>query len=342
MADPLALDFETNMSFSLDVQVTDSGLLSDTATITVNVNDLNETGGPLDVFVDMSGNLIVQANDGQSHAIILHAGNAGSVLVRIDDTTHGPFYVPSGTAVVTTGDGPDRITMAGNLPGICGQIDAGHGDNYVAGGTCGDSITTGNGRDVILGGSGGDNINAGGGDDKVDGGTGDDTILGGAGSDELLGFLGDDFISGGDGDDRIAGGDGSDFLHGDAGNDIVSGGNGDDVLLGDLGSDTLFGRQGRDVLVGGSGRDNLQGNGDDDVLAGGSTTNDDLAMRNVATIWFNNSNDFVTRMALVLPALSAAGDGSPDGLTGHTGTDLFVADGPDNLQFRGDDAVRFV
>ncbi len=42
VADPAQLDFETTTSFTLDVVVTDIGGLSDTATITVDLNDVNE------------------------------------------------------------------------------------------------------------------------------------------------------------------------------------------------------------------------------------------------------------------------------------------------------------
>ncbi len=42
VANSAALDFETNPSFSLTVQVEDSGTLTDTATVTINLKDVNE------------------------------------------------------------------------------------------------------------------------------------------------------------------------------------------------------------------------------------------------------------------------------------------------------------
>ena len=42
VANSAALDFETTPAFSLTVQVTDSGSQSGTATITINVGNVNE------------------------------------------------------------------------------------------------------------------------------------------------------------------------------------------------------------------------------------------------------------------------------------------------------------
>ena len=48
VADPTLLDYETNPTFTLQVQVTDSGApaLSDTAFVTIQLNDLSETVNP--------------------------------------------------------------------------------------------------------------------------------------------------------------------------------------------------------------------------------------------------------------------------------------------------------
>ena len=43
VTDSNRLDYESNKSFTLDVKVTDSGNLADTATVTINLNDLNDT-----------------------------------------------------------------------------------------------------------------------------------------------------------------------------------------------------------------------------------------------------------------------------------------------------------
>ena len=42
VANSAALDFETTPSFGLTVQVTDSGALSDSATVTINLTDVND------------------------------------------------------------------------------------------------------------------------------------------------------------------------------------------------------------------------------------------------------------------------------------------------------------
>jgi hypothetical protein len=65
-------------------------------------------------------------------------------------------------------------------------------------------------------------IDAGGGNDTVAGSELDDTILGGGGNDLLDGRAGTDFLSGGDGDDTLLGHLGNDVTQGGAGNDTAS------------------------------------------------------------------------------------------------------------------------
>ena len=76
VADVSQLDFESTPSFSLSVEVTDSGGLTDTATITINLNDVNDeqviaTNTPLNV------------NEGA-------AGVIDASLLETTDQDHGP------------------------------------------------------------------------------------------------------------------------------------------------------------------------------------------------------------------------------------------------------------
>ncbi|MBO6784328.1 MAG: tandem-95 repeat protein, partial [Alphaproteobacteria bacterium] len=75
-------------------------------------------------------------------------------------------------------------------------------------------------------------------------------------------------------DDTLTGGAAGDILNGAGGNDTLVGGLEDDLLLGGDGNDTLSGSAGDDVLVGGTGDDTLTGDSGDDFLFGGE--GDDL------------------------------------------------------------------
>ncbi len=346
VADQSLLDFETTPSFTLDITVSD-GSLTDSATITINLTDVDEGGGgpsgPLQVFVDTAGNMVVDANDGQTHRIILSAGLHGSIYVQVDTDSFGPFFPTSGVGLITTGDGPDYVVVAGNVQNLCATMNLGNGDNYAAGGPCADTVVTGSGDDTVLGGGGDDTLSTGAGDDRVDGGRGNDTINGEDGNDELLGGEGDDTIRGGDGNDHGAGGEGNDFLSGDAGDDTLSGGSGDDIMLGRAGSDRLFGRQDRDVVLGGTDADGIHGNDGDDAVAGGDTSATDSDLVNAAnSIWFNTSLDFVTRVNMMIAAIGATADSAVDGVNGGTGSDLQLLDGVDKFTGTASDHLQFL
>ncbi|NEQ95443.1 MAG: PKD domain-containing protein, partial [Cyanothece sp. SIO2G6] len=95
--------------------------------------------------------------------------------------------------------------------------------------------------------------------DRLIGTVTDDIISGGGGKDVLRGQAGNDDLSGGNGRDHLLGGNGEDTLSGDAGNDRLKGQAGDDILLGGKGADLLMGGRGNDRLDGGSGRDRYVG-----------------------------------------------------------------------------------
>ena len=125
-------------------------------------------------------------------------------------------------------------------------------------------------------------IDAGSGDDTVAGGDGDDYLYGGPGVDRLFGIGGNDTVSGGaskndlyggDGDDRLTGSGGRDSLYGEGGNDRLYAGGGDDFLDGGGNVDRLYGGDGNDTLDGGSSNDRLYGENGNDLLSGGGGSN---------------------------------------------------------------------
>ena len=75
------------------------------------------------------------------------------------------------------------------------------------------------------------------------------TRHGGNGSDQLSGTGGEDRLFGDNGDDQLSGGEGHDLLDGGRGNDALVGGIGNDVLIGGAGNDMLNGGAGGDLFV---------------------------------------------------------------------------------------------
>ena len=80
----------------------------------------------------------------------------------------------------------------------------------------------------------------------------------------------DQVISGTVGVDNISGGALNDAIDGDAGDDILSGGAGHDTISGGEGSDTLYGETGNDYVSGGAGEDILSGGAGHDYVDGGA------------------------------------------------------------------------
>jgi len=112
VANGAVLDFETTPSFALTVEVTDSGGLTDTASVTINVNDVNE--GPT-------------------------AGNASFSLPE-----NSPIGTSVGTVLATDPDAADTLTysITGGNTGGAFAIDTGTGEITVANGAALDFETT--------------------------------------------------------------------------------------------------------------------------------------------------------------------------------------------------------
>ena len=162
------------------------------------------------------------------------------------------------------------------------------GDDKLRGSEQADTIDAGAGNDYVAGLGGDDNLNGGPDSDSIDGGAGDDKIKGGdcEYGDQKLGRLcdnpGNELLLGGDGNDLVLAngcvqhGCSADHyialsstLEGDAGDDVVTGGDAGDVIRGGPGHDTLTGLAGDDRIDGGDGDDRIDGGDGDDVLRGG-------------------------------------------------------------------------
>ncbi|MBV1710901.1 MAG: VCBS domain-containing protein, partial [Desulfomicrobium sp.] len=97
-------------------------------------------------------------------------------------------------------------------------------------------------------------------------------MYGDDGNDTLIGGLGNDTLWGGADADSLDGGAGQDDLYGDNGADQMDGGEGHDFLYGGDGNDTIYGGSGNDRMWGESGDDSLVGHCSDDSPDGYADT----------------------------------------------------------------------
>ncbi len=281
-------EYGTLGSFSVVLSITD-----DTETTNVT-HTVSVTNNPR---IDANGNLLVPDSLEGSNDILIYKSSRGGHLVKRNATTYGPFFPTTGTTVVITGDYPDRITIVSDT--LCGNVDAGGGDNIFNGSGCDDTFVATDGRNVVIAGAGNDTITVGNGDNDIDAGAGDDVVTTGSGNDEIIGRDGNDVLNGGGGNDDISGERGDDIIRGGDGNDTLSGGEGNDIVLGEAGQDRVFGRQGNDILFGGLGADDVQGNNDDDIVVGGGVTLDNVALGHIRSEWTSN-NLASTRLSNIL------------------------------------------
>lgn len=176
-------------------------------------------------------------------------------------------------------DYDDVIWAGATAANEADTINAGAGNDVLAGKGGADVLNGEEGNDTVFGGEGADNIDGGSGDDmiwagddadiNVTGGAGNDIIGGGDGADNLLGGSGDDVIYAGsdDANDTIGGDAGADTIYGGAGNDSLLGGDGDDLIFNGAGADVVNGGAGADTIWGGAGNDTLEGEAGNDVFA---------------------------------------------------------------------------
>lgn len=241
------LDFESKQTFNLTVKVTDTGGLSDSATIKINLTDVFELDGTLgdDILTGTSGNDVINGLAGDDTL----SGSAG------DDTLIG-------------GAGIDRVSEQGDVNFILT-------DSQLTG--LGVDTLSGIERATLIGGSGNNVLDASGfnrGSVVLNGGAGDDTLIGSsmAGSFFYSGLYYNIF-TGGEGNDTLTGGIGIDCIKESGNVDFTL----TDGQLTGLGTDH-FNSMELAHLIGGSGNNRLDVSGftgSRTVLEGG-TGNDTL------------------------------------------------------------------
>ena len=338
LKDDASLDYETQGTYEVTIQVTDSAGASHWETMTINVADVAET------------NVILGTNGGDS---VSGDDNADEIVGR------------GGNDRINGRGGDDIISGDGGRDNIRG----GDGDDTLSGGAGRDNVRGDDGDDALDGGSGNDTLRGGDDDDVIDGGNGNDVIRGDDGADELRGGAGNDTIyadaddtvvEGGDGRDRVIVQGDDDFTIDMTANGVerVDGGDGNDTMdatgmtdritqFGDDGSDTLIGGENRDNQQGGEGNDTISGNGGNDRIRGGDG-DDTLAggegrdnMRGDAGDDLIDGNEGDDRLQGGDGEDTLSGGEGRDNISGDEGNDLIYGDdGNDRIQGgAGDDAI---
>ncbi|PAX06764.1 choice-of-anchor L domain-containing protein [Sphingomonas lenta] len=261
-------------------------------------------------------------------------------------------------------DGADRLDIQGAV-GVRAEVNAGNGEDYLAGGA-GDDVLNGEaGDDVLRGGDGADRLSGGTEDDELSGGKGGDTLDGGAGVDTvdysqanrdvgvgvtIMLNAGEFAGSGGEanGDvlrdvENIVGTDFRDWI--DARKVGFN-----TYLEGGAGSDWLFGGAGQDFLQGSAGTDYMDGGALEDATTYiFSWAGVDIDMLRFAQLGGDAQGDRLLNLEVVqatvfddrlygngLDNKFDAGSGD-DELDGRGGVDeLFAGDGDDLVYARGD------
>ena len=328
------VDYETQTSYDIDIEVTDSEGETYAETITINVTDYEGS------YVGAAGTDSVTGTSEEDY--ILGQGGADSILGGGgDDTIDGGsgndtidggagddditglagddhFFGSAGSDTYDGGADTDTIDYSGSASAVAVDLAAGTG---TGGDAQGDTYTS---IETVVGSANSDTLTGDTGDNRLDGNAGDDELYGGDGSDELYGGAGWDALFGEDGADTLYGGAENDTVSGGAGSDIVEGGTGDDYMEGGADADTLRGDEGADLQHGNTGDDTFYATGDDqagsdgdDTLYGGADT-----------------DTYVLTGAIAEYTVTDNGDGSytvQDTIANRDGTDVIWD--IENLQF---------
>lgn len=319
--------FSGTGSFTVKLTVNDGDGGSSSATRTISVQRF---------ITDQDGNLVFGGDNNGADKILLTAANGNVTVTHTVGGKTNKYIRPAApdARIIVYGQGQnDDMRVSGVFP-YAVEFHGGAGNDYLAGGSMDDTLDGGAGNDTLLGGAGNDMLDGGDGTDKMDGGIGDDWLTGGAGNDSMTGGAGDDTLFGDDGNDTMAGAAGNDYLDGGLGTDLLTGTSGNNVLIGGGGNDRLTGGSGSDLLVGGLGLDQVNGGGGDDILIGDDLDPmaDPLA---ILDAWINGDPDYDTRVDTMLLGILDSSmlidDGMKDTLVGSSGSDWFLASGPDRL-----------
>jgi len=264
VADGTLLDHEIADQHDVTVKVTDAGGLSDSATFTIDVDNVNDAPEGL----ELTDNEVIEGSDPGTVVGTASASDpdGDSLTFALTDDAGGRFAIDPISGEISVADGTlleyDEATEHNVTVEVTDPEGLSDTETFVV--------------EVRKDNSGDDTITGGDEADTLDGGPGNDSLFGGGGDDLLIGGTGDDFLYGDKGDDHLIGGDGNDQLLGGIGNDLIEGGDGNDELFGSIGDDVMEGGEGNDILYGSLGADVLKGGAGNDILQGNSGGASDL------------------------------------------------------------------
>jgi VCBS repeat-containing protein len=113
-ANRAALDYETNPTFHVTVRVTDTGGLATEATVTINLNGVNEAPlivAPGVLFTQRAAPLVFRSADGTGISIRDVDAGAGNIRVEIQITDGGVTLAGTAGLTFVLGDGVDDAVL---------------------------------------------------------------------------------------------------------------------------------------------------------------------------------------------------------------------------------------
>ncbi len=262
-----SIDFETNPTLNLRIQVSDNTGVTYSKAVTASVIDVNETPG-----VTITGTDTTTGEDGNTavFSVVLRTAPVNNVTINfaVSDATEASLSTPSLTFSASNWSTPQGLTVTGlddyendgdiayNLFASIATADLSYKRIVIPN----LAITNADdgldepiywygtdGIDYKNGGNGDDRLYARGNMDELKGGRGNDRLYGQEDDDYIYGEEGDDLLYGGYDDDFLSGGKGNDELYGEGGNDRLEGGDGNDLIDGGIGADTMIGGAGNDI-----------------------------------------------------------------------------------------------
>jgi Ca2+-binding RTX toxin-like protein len=360
------LDFETNSSFQLQVNVSDGINTSNPGIVTINLNDVGGSqidgtsendrlkGSPEDDIIDgKAGNDFLYGYAGND-TLTGGSGNDNLYGGEGDDSINGGEGIDTLRETADTNFTLTDAELQSNLTGTDTftniervALTGGDGANTInASAFSGTAFLYGKGgNDSLTGGKDNDNLSGGEGDDSIDGGEGIDTLRETADTNFTLTI--NTLSSTATGTDsftnieRVAltGGDSANTINASAfsGRVILNGKGGNDTLTGGKDNDNLSGGEGDDSIDGGEGIDTLRETADTDFSF---NANNQLQSNLTGTDTFTN----IERVALTggdsANTIDASGfsgtaflygKGGNDTLTGGSGNDVIKGGEGDDL-----------
>ena len=264
-----SLDYEAATVHNLEIRATDSAGNTDTAEVTIDVTNVDES--PTDIWVAPSPSKTNDPpptpNDLILKPLVFGEDSYNAHIAR--DAPIGSTII----SVVATHPNGDTLTYSLTGGGDLFEIDTTNGDIKLAVSdaqtapathilTVTATDTKGSAADITV------TITVTITDSAIRGTDASETLNGTDGADAIYGYGDADILYGAGGDDGLYGDAGDDILFGDAGDDTLYGGRGRDSLVGGIDNDILYGDGGWDALSGGTGDDTLYGGSDSDQLHG--------------------------------------------------------------------------